>query len=185
MRRGSGPRRGSRARCRTKCDTSTARRRPRRSACTSGRSLGATGRAFRGRGRPSTDSERARPFPAGGTSRAAYDELYRQRSRAGGEWASRSAEEVYNSFIRKEPLRHQPWGEERGAAGKHDTDRRCDGRQEQGRTAGQLDLLFTASQIATPGEGATNMREATARDDCYDVYNRTRVEGEQQMMALV
>jgi SHAQKYF class myb-like DNA-binding protein len=116
---------------------------------------------------------------------AYYDELYRQRSRAGGEWASRSAEEVYNSFLRKEPLRHQPWGEERGAAGKHDTNRRCDGRQEQGRTAGQLDLLFTASQIATPGEGATNMREATARDDCYDVYNRTRVEGEQQMMALV
>ena len=116
---------------------------------------------------------------------AYYDELHRQRSRAGGEWASRSAEEVYNSFLRKEPLRHQPWGEERGAAGKHDTNRRCDGRQEQGRTAGQLDLLFTASQIATPGEGATNMREATARDDCYDVYNRTRVEGEQQMMALV
>jgi hypothetical protein len=117
--------------------------------------------------------------------RAAHDELYRQRSRAGGGWASRSAEEVYKSFLRKEPLRHQPWGEERGAAGQHDTNRRCDDRQEQRRTAGQLDLLFTASQIATPGEGATNMREATAMDDCYDVYNRTRVEGEQQMMALV
>ena len=117
--------------------------------------------------------------------RAAHDELYRERSRAGGGWASWSAEEVYKSFLRKEPLRHQPWGEERGAAGQHDTDRRCDGRQEQGRTAGQLDLLFTASQIATPGKDATNMREATAMDDCYDVYNRTRVEGEQQMMALV
>ena len=117
--------------------------------------------------------------------RAAHDELYRERSRAGGGWASWSAEEVYKSFLRKEPLRHQPWGEERGAAGQHDTDRRCDGRQEQGRTAGQLDLLFTASQIATPGKGATNMREATAMDDCYDVYNRTRVEGEQQRMALV
>ena len=120
--------------------------------------------------------------------RAAYDELTRlkhQRSRAGGEWASRSAEEVYNSFLRKEPLRHQPWGEVRGAAGEHDTDRWCDGRQEQGWTAGQLDLLFTASQIATPGVNATNRREATAMDDCYDVYKRPRVEGEQQMMALV
>ena len=116
---------------------------------------------------------------------AYYDELYRQRSRAGGEWASRSAEEVYNSFLRKEPLRHQPWGEVRGAAGEHDTDHRCDGRQEQGWTAGQLDLLFTASQIATPGVNATNRREATAMDDCYDVYKRPRVEGEQQMMALV
>ena len=41
---------------------------------------------------------------------AAYDEPKYQRSRAGGEWAPRSAEEVYNSFLRKEPLQHQPWG---------------------------------------------------------------------------
>ncbi len=53
------------------------------------------------------------------------------------------------------------------------------GRNKDGRR------LFTASQIATPGEGATNMREATAMDDCYDVYNRHEVKGEQQMMTLL
>jgi len=69
--------------------------------------------------------------------RVVYDELTRlkyQLSR-GGEWSTRTAEEVYNSFLRKEPLPTQPQ-EERGAAGKHDSDRRCDGQHEQGRTAG-------------------------------------------------
>ncbi|KAL3800063.1 hypothetical protein ACHAW5_003711 [Stephanodiscus triporus] len=82
--------------------------------------------------------------------RVEYDELMRlkyQLSR-GGKWSTRTMEEVYNSFLRKEPLPDQP-RKERGAAGKHDSDRRCDGRHEQGRTAGQLDLLFTASQIVT------------------------------------
>jgi hypothetical protein len=82
--------------------------------------------------------------------RAAYDELtmLKYHLSRGGRWSTRTAEEVYNSFLRKEPLPDQT-REERGAAGKHDSDRRCDSRHEQGRTAGQLDLLFTASQIAT------------------------------------
>ncbi len=73
-----------------------------------------------------------------------------------------------SAVLMTEPLRDRPW-EEPGTACMQGNANRRDGRQGQQQIAGQLDLLFTASQImatSVDGKNVTKKRAAGVMSDC-------------------